>query len=70
MYEYEYKTLEELSHRAAQHDIRIADVVIRHEMETSEQTEKVVRQRMVSRHRGRSYRYGNFCKRTRRGRCK
>mgnify|MGYP003371998479 CR=1 FL=1 len=49
MYEYEYKTLEELSHRAAQHDIRIADVVIRHEMETSEQTEKVVRQRMVSR---------------------
>ena len=49
MYEYEYKTLEELSHRAVQHDIRIAEVVIRHEMETSEQTETAVRQCMASR---------------------
>ena len=49
MYEYEYKTLEELSHRAVQHDIRIAEVVIHHEMETSEQTETAVRQCMASR---------------------
>ena len=49
MYEYEYKTLEELSHRAVQHDIRIAEVVIRHEMETSEQAETAVRQCMASR---------------------
>lgn len=49
MYEYEYKTLEELRAQADHHQLRIADVVIRHEMETSEEEEAVVQQRMASR---------------------
>ncbi|WP_301859926.1 L-serine ammonia-lyase, iron-sulfur-dependent, subunit alpha [uncultured Megasphaera sp.] len=49
MYQYEYKTIHELRERAAAMTLSLSDVVIRHEMETSERTEQVVRDQMESR---------------------
>lgn len=49
MYTYEYKTLHELMERAAAQQLSLSEICIRHEMETSEQTEKAVRALMASR---------------------
>ena len=49
MYQYEYKTLHELMDAAATHNLSLSEVVVRHEMETSEQTEEAVRSRMEGR---------------------
>lgn len=49
MYQYEYKTLHELMDAAATHNLSLSEVVVRHEMETSEQTEQDVRSRMEGR---------------------
>ena len=49
MYQYEYKTLHELIDAAATHNLSLSEVVVRHEMETSEQTEQDVRSRMEGR---------------------
>ena len=49
MYQYEYKTLHELMDAAATHNLSLSEVVMRHEMETSEQTEQDVRSRMEGR---------------------
>lgn len=49
MYQYEYKTLHELMETATKQNLSLSDVVVRHEMETSEQTEQAVRSRMEGR---------------------
>lgn len=49
MYQYEYKTLQELRDTAEKESLTLADVVVRHEMETSEQSEDTIRRRMESR---------------------
>ena len=49
MYTYEYKTLHELMERAAAQQLSLSEICIRHEMETSEQTEEAVRTLMSSR---------------------
>ena len=49
MYQYEYKTLHELMDAATTHNLSLSEVVVRHEMETSEQTEEAVRSRMEGR---------------------
>lgn len=49
MYQYEYKTLHELMDAATTHNLSLSEVVVRHEMETSEQTEEAVRNRMEGR---------------------
>ncbi len=49
MYNYEYKTLHELMEQAAAQQMSVSEVVMRHEMETSEQTEEAVRALMASR---------------------
>lgn len=49
MYQYEYKTLHELMDTATKHNLSLSEVVVRHEMETSEQTEQSVRSRMEGR---------------------
>lgn len=49
MYQYEYKTLHELMETATKLNLSLSEVVVRHEMETSEQTEEAVRQRMEGR---------------------
>lgn len=49
MYKYEYKTLRELMETAEKENLTLAEVVIRHEMETSEQSEELIRRRMESR---------------------
>ena len=49
MYTYEYKTLHELMERAAAQQLSLSEICIRHEMETSEQTEEAVRALMASR---------------------
>lgn len=49
MYTYEYKTLHELMEQAAAHQLSLSEITMRHEMETSEQTEEAVRALMASR---------------------
>lgn len=49
MYTYEYKTLHELVALAGKHHLSLSEIVVRHEMETSEQTEEKVRGVMASR---------------------
>lgn len=49
MYNYEYKTLHELMEQAATQQMSVSEIVMRHEMETSEQTEEKVRALMASR---------------------
>lgn len=49
MYKYEYKTLHELMDHGAAYNLSISDVIMRHEMEASEQTEAYVRSVMESR---------------------
>lgn len=49
MYEYEYKTLQEMYELAQAHHTSLARVVMQHEMETAEQGEADVRQLMASR---------------------
>ena len=49
MYTYEYRTISELLAQTREHDTTLADVVIHHEMETSERTEKEVREGMDQR---------------------
>lgn len=49
MYEYEYKTLHDMLLRAREKGISLSDVAVRHEMETSEQSEQDVRKRMAGR---------------------
>lgn len=49
MYTYEYKTLHELMEQAAAQQLSLSEICIRHEMETSEQTEEAVRALMASR---------------------
>ena len=46
MFEYEYKNLDELFRKAQAHGIHLSDVVLRHEMEVSECSEKAVRMAM------------------------
>lgn len=49
MYTYEYKTLHELMEQAAAQQLSLSEITMRHEMETSEQTEEAVRALMASR---------------------
>lgn len=49
MYNYEYKTLHELMEQAAAQQMSLSEIVMRHEMETSEETEENVRALMASR---------------------
>lgn len=49
MYQYEYKTLHDMMSQAAQRNIPLWEVAMRHEMETSEQSEQEVRRLMSSR---------------------
>ncbi len=49
MYNYEYKTLHELMEQAAAQQMSLSEIIMRHEMETSEQTEEKVRALMASR---------------------
>lgn len=49
MFEYEYKNLDELFRKAQAHGIHLSDVVLRHEMEVSECSEKAVRMAMKER---------------------
>lgn len=49
MYEYEYKTLQEMLAQGKAHTISLSEVAVRHEMETSEQSESVVRKLMERR---------------------
>lgn len=49
MYNYEYKTLHELMEQAAAKQLSVSEIIMRHEMETSEQTEEHVRALMASR---------------------
>lgn len=49
MYQYEYKTLHDMVSQAAKNNIALWEVAMRHEMETSEQTEQYVRRMMSSR---------------------
>lgn len=49
MYNYEYKTLHELMEQAAAKQMSLSEIIMRHEMETSEQTEETVRALMASR---------------------
>lgn len=49
MYEYEYKTLHDMLLRAQEKGLSLADVAIRHEMETSGKSEQAVRKLMAGR---------------------
>lgn len=49
MYEYEYKTLQDMLDRATEKGISLSEVAMRHEMETAETSESAVRKLMASR---------------------